>query len=124
MIQLRRGTEWVGTIILRKKSVLPRDPAPFTPCWQVSSIEVREDLLRQGFGTLLYEEAARVAAKHGLAICSDTPDALSNPALAFWEKQVAQGRAYWEVPGPPDREGWNYDYGRFVMRAPAAGMRP
>ena len=117
-IQLWDGDDLLGAIFLRKQSLLPDDPDPYTPCWQVAGIDVIERFRRRGFGTKLYEEAARQAARHGMSLCSDTPDDVSNEALAFWEKQVAKGRAFWEVPGPADREGFNYDYGRFVLKRP------
>lgn len=118
-IQLWGKTDLIGAIFLRKQSLLPdRHPDPHSPCWQVAGIEVREHLRRQGFATLLYEEAARAAARHGMHLCSDVPLSLSNEALAFWEKQVKKGRAFWEVPGPPEREGENYDDGRFVLQIP------
>lgn len=117
-IQLWDGEDLRGAIFLRRDSVLPDDPEPHTPCWQVSAIEVNERFRRQGYATRLYEEATRQAAKQGTTICSDVPGSLDPRAAAFWEKQVQKGRAYWEVPGPAEREGWNYDYGRFVIRTP------
>lgn len=118
-IQLWDGDDWLGVIFLRKQDFLPDDdPEPHTPCWQVSGINVLEPFRRKGFGTKLYEEAARVAEKYGKSLCSDTPIALDPKALAFWEKQVEKGRAYWEVPGPSENEGVNYDYGRFVLKQP------
>jgi len=117
-IQMWDGDDLLGAIFLRKKSNLPDDPDPHTPCWQVAGIDVIERFRRKGFGTKLYEEAARQAAYHGMSLCSDTAGDLANEALAFWEKQVRKGRAYWEVPGPPEEEGSNYDYGRFVLKQP------
>lgn len=119
-IQMLDGDDLLGAIFLRKKSNLPDDPDPHTPCWQVAGIDVIERFRRRGFGTKLYEEAARQASRHGMALCSDTAGDIANEALAFWEKQVRKGRAYWEVPGPPEEEGSNYDYGRFVLRMPLA----
>lgn len=117
-IQLWDADELLGAIFLRKKSHLPDDPDPHTPCWQVAGIDVIERFRRRGFGTKLYEEAARQAARHDMSLCSDTAADISNQALPFWEKQVQKGRAYWEVPGPAEREGFHYDYGRFVLRRP------
>jgi GNAT superfamily N-acetyltransferase len=117
-IQLWDGDDLLGAIFLRKKSHLPDDPDPYTPCWQVAGIDVVERFRRKGFGTKLYEEAARQAVRQGMSLCSDTAGDIANEALAFWEKQVQKGRAYWEVPGPPEEEGSNYDYGRFVLRLP------
>lgn len=118
-IQLWRDDDFIGAIFLKKFSSLPNKYAdPYTPCWQVSAIDVVQHFRRMGFGTKLYQEAARVAAEQGFALCSDVPGSLDPKALAFWEKQVAKGRAVWEVPGPPEEEGGNYDYGRFVLRTP------
>jgi len=120
VIRLFEGDDLRGSIFVRKESDLPEDPHPHTPCWQVSGIDVVERFRRQGYGTKLYEEAALQAQRHGAALCSDTVGAMSDAALAFWEKQVKRGRAYWEVPGPAEREGFNYDYGRFVLKFPVA----
>jgi len=117
-IQLWQDEQLLGAIFLRRDSNLPDDPDPHTPCWQVAGIDVLEQFRRQGYGTKLYEEAARQAQKQGLTLCSDTVGDMATPALAFWEKQVQHRRAYWEVPGPPEREGHNYDYGRFVLKTP------
>lgn len=112
--------EILGAIFLRKQSFLPDDPNPHTPCWQVSAIDVIEQFRRRGYGTKLYEEAARQANRYGMALCSDVPTSLDPRAAAFWEKQVEKGRAIWEVPGPVEDEGENYDYGRFVLKRPLA----
>lgn len=118
-IQLWRDGDFVGAIFLKKFSLLPKKYAdPYTPCWQVSAIDVVQHFRRKGYGTKLYQEAARIAAEQGFALCSDVPGSLDPKALAFWEKQVEKGRAVWEVPGPPEEEGSNYDYGRFVLRNP------
>jgi GNAT superfamily N-acetyltransferase len=71
-----------------------------------------------GYATKLYQEAARIAAEKGFALCSDAISSIDPKAMAFWEKQVEKGRAVWEVPGPAEREGFNYDYGRFVIKVP------
>lgn len=119
-IQLWMGDEIVGSIFLRKGELLPKkkDSEPHTPCLQVSGIDVVEKFRRKRFGTKLYEEAARVAAQYGLSLCSDVPGSLDPKAQAFWEKQVEKGRAFWEVPGPPEMEGENYGYGRYVLKFP------
>ncbi len=118
-IELWSGDDLIGAIFLRKKSYLPEKyPDPHTPCWQVAGIDVDSRYRRQGFATLLYHEAAKAAARHGMHLCSDVVMSLANEALAFWEKQVQKGRAFWEVPGLPEREGENYDDGRFVLKTP------
>lgn len=120
-IKLWDGDEILGTIMLRKGELLPpkAQASPHTKCWQVSGIDVVESQRRKGFATKLYQEAARIAGQHGLAICSDIPGALDSRAEAFWEKQVRAGRAFWEIPGGPENEDRNYDFGRYVLKMPA-----
>lgn len=119
-IQLWIGDDLAGAIFLRKGELLPEEKysEPRTKCWQVAGIDVVEKFRRKGFATKLYAEAARVAERAGLALCSDIPGSLDPKAQAFWEKQVQKGRAVWEIPGPQDREGQNYDYGRYVLKRP------
>ena len=120
VVQLWIDDEFMGAIFIRKGELLPekKHSEPRTKCWQVSAIEVAEKYRRRGLATKLYAEAARLAARGGLALCSDVPLSLDAKAQAFWEKQVQKGRARWEVPGPAVREGENYDYGRYVLKFP------
>jgi len=119
-INLFDGDELVGGIYVIKGDQLPEEEyaEPHTPCWQVRGIDVLEGFRRKGFGTKLYLEMAKAAAKYGLALCSDIPEALSRDAEAFWEKQRKIGNAFWEVPGPDSRYDENYEYGRFVLKYP------
>jgi len=113
------GYEQVGWITIRKGDVVGGRGRPFEPrtaCYQVSGIEVYPAWRRTGVGTALYEEAARLSAESGVALCSDT--VLSDEAAEFWHKQVRKGRAFWEVPGPPELEDRNFDYGRYVLSFP------
>lgn len=119
-IEIWQNKNFVGQIQIHKGQILPEGDFadPHSECWQVSSVEVSEKFRRQGYATKLYQEAARIAASNGVALCSDTAGALSQKAEAFWHKQTVKGRAYWEVPGPPEKEGWNFDYGRYVLQYP------
>lgn len=122
-IKLWDGDEILGTIMVRKGELLPpkEQAEPHTRCWQVAGVDIVEQHRRKGFATKLYEEAARIAGANGLALCSDIPGALDPRAEAFWEKQVRKGRAKWEIPGGPDNEDRNYDFGRYVLKHPPPG---
>lgn len=111
----------VGYISVRKSDVVPtRTPVmPRSACYQVAGIEIDPPWRRQGIGTALYEEAARIAAEAGYALCSDT--VRSDETERFWEKQRRKGRAGWEVPGPPEYEEDAIDYGRYVLKYPPPG---
>lgn len=119
-IKLWDGDEILGTVMVRKGEMLPpkNQAEPHTRCWQVAGMDVVEAHRRRGFATKLYEEAARIAATNGLALCSDIPGGLDPRAEAFWEKQVRKGRAKWEIPGGPENEERNYAFGRYVLRYP------
>jgi hypothetical protein len=57
----------------------------------VSWVSVSPNYMRCGIGTRLYTVAAHAACKEGLRLASD--DLRSPFSQAFWEKQVAKGRA-------------------------------
>lgn len=118
MIKARIGEEDVGYISVRKGDVTPSlTPAiPRSACYQVAGIEIDPKWRRRGIGTALYEEAARITAEAGYALCSDT--VLSQEAEEFWVKQTRKGRAKWEIPGPPEHEDRAFQYGRYVLDYP------
>jgi GNAT superfamily N-acetyltransferase len=57
----------------------------------VTNVLVRRDFARRGIATMMYEVAAELAAKRGLPLVSDITRYPG--AEAFWQKQVAKGRA-------------------------------
>jgi GNAT superfamily N-acetyltransferase len=57
---------------------------------------VDEGRQRQGIGTKLYTEAARLACERGLWLASSPEWARTRAGTSFWEKQVARGHARWQ----------------------------
>ena len=60
---------------------------------RVGSIQVDEDLRRKGVATGLYQTAADAVSEEDMYLASGAHGQQSDPAVRFWEKQVAKGRA-------------------------------
>ena len=87
----------------------------------VTMVEVGER--RKGYGTKLYEKAARLACKHfGVPLVSDTTGDRSTMAEGFWQKQLRKGRARKLHFIPDDPSGASPRrrvHTRYALRCPA-----
>ena len=83
--------------------------------WAVDSIDVGGPYQRRRIGTQLYEAAAREACRRGgrLASTYRLPGAHSH---AFWQKQIAKGRAVTHENFITDRAGVRHDRPIYILR--------